>query len=303
MTKKKIFVSMIFVFTLLFGLYSDAYACHAIIVGNYKDSNNNFHGFYYDSGTYPYYFAIDIPDATSTRSYKINDNSNVVGSYVKNNVTHGYIYNIVSENHETIDYPSASATVVNGINNDDYIVGQYKDSSGDWHGFFYDGDDYTSIDYPQADATYCTGLNNNNDGYGEMVGYWTDSNGKITAFYYDWTNFTSIEPACAEESRFRSINDDGVMVGWYRDCDEDTHGYLYEKNTSFTIFKTIDINAGTKTYCGGINDDNGVIVGGYADSNGVWKYGFKLAGSTLTVLEYPNAVETIPFGISNDVYQ
>ena len=59
----------------------------------------------------------------------------------------------------SLNYPGASATSAQGINNGGQIVGWYTGSSGN-QGFLDNGGTFSSINYPGAVDTYVFGINN-----------------------------------------------------------------------------------------------------------------------------------------------
>jgi hypothetical protein len=70
-----------------------------------------------------------------------------------------------------IDYPGATRTSADGINDSGQIVGSYFDNSTT-HSFLKDGANYMPVDYPGATYTLTTGINDR----GEIVGYATLAN-------------------------------------------------------------------------------------------------------------------------------
>jgi len=72
-----------------------------------------------------------------------------------------------------IDFPGATRTFANGINNAGQIVGQYNDASNTPHGFLLDVDgSYTTLDVPGAiRSTSAGGIND----AGQIVGNYRDA--------------------------------------------------------------------------------------------------------------------------------
>ena len=60
-------------------------------------------------------------------------------------------------NWVTLDFPGATSTRARGVDGDN-IVGSYRDSSSNRHGFLYDGTSYTSLDFPGAPSTDAYGI-------------------------------------------------------------------------------------------------------------------------------------------------
>src|SRR5689334_2018513 len=77
---------------------------------------------------------IDVPDATATSPFTINDRGQIVGSFLNSSgTTHGFLRS--NGQFTTIDPPAATYTVAHGINNLGQIVGTYRDNAGVFHGF------------------------------------------------------------------------------------------------------------------------------------------------------------------------
>jgi hypothetical protein len=76
----------------------------------------------------------------------------------------GYLLPAGSKTATLIDYPSATYTVVEGMNNNGIIVGQWEDSSGNIHGWYYtvSTGKFVSLDAPGATITQTWNINDNN---------------------------------------------------------------------------------------------------------------------------------------------
>lgn len=70
--------------------------------------------------------SFDVRNATLTNAQGINSRGDIVGAYVKDRVTHGFL--ISAGVITTIDYPGAVYTDVRGINAHGEIVGNYKNA-------------------------------------------------------------------------------------------------------------------------------------------------------------------------------
>lgn len=257
MSLKKLFVFLVFFFTFLFVAAPDVQACH-----------------------YRY----------------------MVGWYVDSSGTHGFRYkkcDTSSDSYDTLDYTdgifTAPLTKAFGVNESGHVVGFYEDSSGDFHGFYWDGSDYIPIDYPNAEHTYCIDINN--DEY--IVGYYEDSYGDIFGFLYDGDNFTPIgvhfiPDADPFETFCTGLNENEEIVGRYIDSSGDVHGFLYDG----TDYYSYDYPNAEQTWGRGINN-NGYIVGSYEDSSSDW-HGYEYDGSDFDPIDYPDADNTHGRGINDD---
>jgi len=85
--------------------------------------------------------SIDVPGATSTDAFDVNQRGQIVGHYLDTSgADHGFM--LYRGIFTTIDVPSAIGTVVDGINAEGQIVGGYFDTNG------------TTIDVPGATETF-----------------------------------------------------------------------------------------------------------------------------------------------------
>jgi len=168
-----------------------------------------------------------------------------------------------------LDFPRANLTEAVGINDDGQVVGDYRDSGGKFHGFFWDDGLFLTIDvpFPEATATTPNGINN----VGQIVGFYFDNNatgsfpnGHVHGFLYDNGIFTSFDFPGALATLPADINDRGQIVGTYADTDLVGHSFLLE-NGKFTTFDVSFSNV-VATQVSGINN-RGQIVGRYLESN------------------------------------
>jgi len=125
-----------------------------------------------------------------------------------------------------LDFPSALLTEAVGINDDGQVVGDYRDSAGRFHGFFWDAGLFLTIDvpFPEATLTSPNGINN----VGQIVGFYDDNTGGRHGFLYDRGNFISFDLPGSRLTAPTDINDDGQIVGVYV-ADDDVPQSLFEK--------------------------------------------------------------------------
>lgn len=113
--------------------------------------------------------AFDVPGAFSSWFSDVNDDGELVGSYVELiGSWPGFRFRGFRKADDTltlIDYPGAVFTSVSGINGSGHIVGNYQDQYGYTHGFVKNGNTFTSFDVLGAD-TFPQKINN----VGEVVG-------------------------------------------------------------------------------------------------------------------------------------
>ena len=161
-----------------------------------------------------------------------------------------------------LDFPRANLTEAIGINDDGQVVGDYRDTGGKFHGFFWDDGPFLTIDvpFPEATSTAPNGINN----VGQIVGFYQDGNDQPHGFFYDNGIFTSFDFPGALATLPADINDHGQIVGNYADTNLIGHGFLLE-NGRFTTFDVTFSNV-VATQVSGINN-RGQIVGRYLESN------------------------------------
>src|SRR5438105_11076391 len=108
-----------------------------------------------------------------------------------------------------LDVPGSIQTYIFGVNGAGDIVGQYEDTSNNFHGFLLSGGVYTTIDYPGTQSTSANGIND----VGQIVGSTFPLN---VGFLYDVNSqtFTQIKyPANGSITVAFGINNGGTIVG------------------------------------------------------------------------------------------
>ena len=141
------------------------------------------------------------------------------------------------------------------MNDNDEVVGNYRDSQGTFHSFLYRDGMYTTVDppFPSAIGSGATGINND----GIIVGGF-DEHGYID----DHGIFTQLDVPGASFTLSRAINNDGVIAGVY--CvGSACHGYTLDDGN----FTTVAVSGAILTDISGIND-HGVLCGHYIDVEG-----------------------------------
>lgn len=183
-------------------------------------------------------------------------------------VDHSFIYS--GAVFSFINYPGASQTYVEAINNHGQLAGYYFDSSGR-HGFVGDGGVFISIDYPVGIGTVLLDINDN----GQFVGAYSDAASPFGyhSFLYSGGIFSSLEYPGASLTFASAINDIGQIVGYYIDG-SGWHSFLY----SGGVFSTINfpVVQPPNVFPSDINDSE-QIVGAY---NG----GFLYEGGTFSTI-------------------
>ena len=189
------------------------------IVGWYKDSSGNAHGFLYDGSRYT---TIDDPGSLITYAYDINDAGLIVGYYADSNYFyHGLLYD--NGTSTAIDFPGAFSTFAYGINSSGDIVGSYDYApGGSEHGFLLRNGVYLSLDDPLANETFAQGIND----AGTIAGYYYDANFIPHGFTYAGGIFTTVDVTGAQATELWRIKNSGNVVGFLSDRLFEFHGFI-----------------------------------------------------------------------------
>lgn len=122
-----------------------------------------------------------VPAAISTFAYEINNSNQLaVGYYIESSGTlHGYYRDANGALHFPIDPSGSTATVLFGLNDRNWVVGRYGDSSGATHGlFFVPPNSFFTFDYPGSTFTSLNGIN----AQGVICGRYADASGIAHGF-------------------------------------------------------------------------------------------------------------------------
>lgn len=194
----------------------------------------------------------------------------------------------------TLNYPGATATIANDINDFGQIVGTYYGSNGVSHGFLYDGTTYTTIDYPGADWSEATGINQQGDIVG-FYGYNTEN--LMHGFRRSWTSgtFTSIDRGGRWNTMPWDINMSGAIVGCVHNIGA-MFGWVLQGG-AFTSETKGESWTGYDMYTS-INDA-GTLVGWSWQMNVSGARSFVIVGSQRTDIQYPGAGNTQAWDVSS----
>jgi hypothetical protein len=194
--------------------------------------------------------------------------------------------------YTNIDFPAGMNTQATDIESNN-IVGFYSDGAT-YHGFLYNGTNYTSLDAPLATGgTFPRGISR-----GRIIGSYSDSVGNH-GFLYNGSDYISFDhplaatnrTAAGENGTFATGIDGSNIVGYYRDSFGKRHGFLYDGS----IFTTLSYPSAFETSPSGIDGTN--VVGWYLDSATVF-HGFLYNGTTYTTLDV--GFRTFPYGIDGN---
>ena len=184
-----------------------------------------------------------------------------------------------------VDYPGATYTDANGINNAGHVVGTYLDVEGRVHGYLFDGVNYTTVDFPGTNLNFVFGIGP----AGEILGTYADI---FTGFWVPWVKDAQgfrVIPAPYPSADVRQINTAGKIVGSW-----DTGGPNPEPARGFLFdgaqFLPIEPPGARMSVANGINEAN-VISGSYFDlANRL--HGFANVAGAFTRIDFPGAIET-----------
>ncbi|CAL1239598.1 PEP-CTERM sorting domain-containing protein [Candidatus Methylocalor cossyra] len=237
------------------------------VVGTYWE-NGGAHGFVYGDGVFD---TVDYPGAAETRLLGLDDSGNAVGAYRADDGWHGFqagldtggvpavadsfvtainnsaefvgywgppgashgFLNSFGTLHDPVDVPSATSTVLMGINDAGQIAGFYADVGGTHHGFYQNPDGaLTTLDFGGQGVlgTYAQGI----DANGLVVGYFDQQLGATVAshgFLWSGGAFTLFDVAEATATRLFGSNLAGQLVGEFTDAQGVRHGFLATPGT------------------------------------------------------------------------
>jgi len=250
------------------------------------------------------YRTIDVPGALSTAPRRINTQGDIVGAFTDTDYrSHGFL--LKGKTLIRVDAPDARDTVLNGINGRGDIVGTFLGSQLVGRSFLLRDGAFLPVEPPNAYNLQTLTINNR----GEVAGIYlvTPSGGPDRAhgFVLRGDQLSDIAIAGASHgSAVYGINDAGHVVGSYGDGLQH-HGFLLRGGKLLTIdapgarvTNAMDINSRGDIlgmwYDG--NNWHGFVVGSEAviraDGSGIDRARF-------AAIDYPNAVDTMPFGIND----
>ena len=183
-----------------------------------------------------------------------------------------------------IDFPGASSTFVNSINNAGQIVGTYRDSADLAHGFLFSGGVFTQFDFPGSPETFANGINN----AGAIVGW----NG-LASYKYAAGTFTTFNVSGSIRTIALGLNDQEDIVGGYIDSSNAGHGFLYQGG----VFSSIDVPGALDTSAYGVNNSLEIVGQAPAVANG-----FLLIGGTISPIpDVPGSLGTLSATRNNNL--
>jgi uncharacterized membrane protein len=251
-----------------------------------------------------YYYTFDtVPGATATTAWGINSRGDIVGSYTKDGVTHGFL--LSDGVLTTIDYEGAASTEARGINARGDIVGLYRiagEPSRNAHGFLRDEHGQMApVNVPDHTSTLPQRITNS----GVIVGCRHDTDQMATMRgviidAHDLREDGDVDEY-GEIDAYASMNNgaspDGQLnVGFFMDMmmGNLTRGYLLYGDT----FIPFDVPGSTSTAAWDVNA-RGEVVGVYRDTTGLTQHGFLWSDLRFRTIDVPGATSTRAFGINS----
>jgi C1A family cysteine protease/uncharacterized membrane protein len=237
------------------------------------------------------YVALNIPGATESWAYGINNSNKIAGAFQDTTGLHGFVFDGL-ETFTTLNYPGALATRAVAVNNAGRIVGDYRIIIGSttYRGYVYDGTNYTSFHFPNAQRTYATGINDS----GLIVGYYQTYT-EFRGFFYNGVSYTTLHYPGSLYTWAMGINDAGQIVGYYQTETAGRYGFIYDIGTE--TYTSIEYPGATYTFAYGIND-LGHVVGSYTIGIG-FHQGFIYDGSSFSTVNFPPQEESWAAGIND----
>ncbi len=258
-------------------------------------------GFVLDSGRVR---RIDLPgDGSFTVLGKSTDDGRIVGKSPKADGS-GFFGFVVDRQgrFQRIDFPGATTTYAQGINEHGWIVGDASPGQSvvapGSTGFLLRNGKYTRIAYPGAVYTQAFGVNKR----GQVVGEYLDQNGGFHGYRWERGRFTSFDGPRGTGASFTDINDRGDIVGAYPVDPANPlaglRGFLL-RNGRYTTFTALGL-AGTLPF--DINNRGQIAGTAISDPDFTEVHGFLLAKGArgpVTQIDVPGAPATTVYGLDD----
>ena len=169
------------------------------------------HGFVWDRGRITKF---DVPGATTTAPYEINNRGAIVGNYADGaGAQHGFVLRrgVVA----TIDHPGATdtpdmtGTRVVGIDDRGRLVGSYGDDAGTLRAWKWEDGEFRTIHPPGALHSEASEINDR----GRIVGRYLDATPKLRSFQLDRGRLKRIDaPDRCDTAAFGLNDSDQILI-------------------------------------------------------------------------------------------
>jgi len=245
------------------------------------------------------YQIVDVPGATTTLVWAINDRGMTAGNYRDATGPHAFIRD-PGGNVTTVDIPGTSGITLRGINNPGVAVGFYSVETPQgpnavaFHGFKRTPDGViTTVDLPGAGDSALLDINN----IGDIVGQYDLGDQSVGgSFVLEHGRFTTLQdpPGAAPFNVFASkINDLGVISGSFLGEDGNIHAFLLSGGT----YRTFDDVGATLTSLDGLNDRGQAV--GVSDVSGGFVFNTASLSISTSISCPGGAGFAFPNGINN----
>ncbi len=247
---------------------------------------------------------IDLPgDGSFTVLGKSTDDGRIVGKAPKPDGS-GFFGFLVDRQGglRRIDYPGATTTYAQGINERGWIVGDASPgqsvSEPGATGFLLRNGRYTRIAYPGAVYTQAFGVNRR----GQVVGEYLDRDGRFHGYRWERGRFSTFDGPLGTGASFTDINDRGDIVGAYpvdpANPVTGLRGFLL-RNGRYTTFAALGL-AGTLPF--DINNRGQIAGTAISDADFTEVHGFLLdkgARGPATQIDVPGTQRTGVYGLDD----
>jgi|HubBroStandDraft_6_1064221.scaffolds.fasta_scaffold250723_1 hypothetical protein len=235
---------------------------------------------------------LQVPGASATEIYTINNSNEMVGHYTEGLAQHGLA--VIKGQPTIIDDPNGvqafGGTWCGGVNNGVHnspgtIVGWYWNINGGTTGFFYDPSNQTFTDYTYPNAVY-TYLSSIND-HGDFVGSYVDSNGSEGGFIVIGGTLTVLQPPNSiNASAIGNNNADWATVQG-ENSDKTWSSYLWNPQNP-QVYTQINVPNAVTSYAGDINNHNSIVYA-WEDTKGNFHGAVRSAAGNFRTFDEPNA--------------
>jgi probable HAF family extracellular repeat protein len=184
---------------------------------------------------------------------------------------------------------SGTAVIGSGVNNAGVVVGEFDDSKGGRHGFYFSDGIVTELSCPGATHTVANGINRR----GVIVGQCFDPANGWQAFLYDGGRFVKFKYPGSTATFATAINNQNVSVGNFIN----TAGHWRGWSNYNGQFSRVRYPGAVDTVANAINNSN--IICGAASREDGSQFGYSLNNGVYTAFVVPGATETACTGVSN----
>jgi len=240
---------------------------HGEMVGHYILSGQVRHAFKYSGGTFEALDPAGVLGTYESAANQINNRGDITGWYSDApGRRHGYVLRNGVVN--TIDYPGATYTQVNGVSDTGIVFGHFRDAAQVTHGFLLQDGVFTQIDFPGAVNTFPYYVNARGDvsgNYNEGTG--PVGHGFVLTTHGDWVGF-DVPGAPSNSTLAIGINDRRQILGYYRQTSGQLRTFLVALKDVYSTegYTFIDLAEGPVTP--ETMNNSGVFVGFYTNAAG-----------------------------------